>query len=67
MKVKELIEKLLTYDQEAEIVIQDYKEMMTLYEIESFGYVPTSIGKTLAINAEYCDDRSNDPPERWVT
>jgi hypothetical protein len=53
MKVSELIDQLKSYDQEALIVIQDPNETMTLHEIESFGYVPTREGKTVAINAQY--------------
>lgn len=54
MKVGELVVKLLEFDQDAEVVIQDEDEGMTLHAIESFGYVPTRVGgKTLAINAFY--------------
>ena len=53
MTAQELIEKLKTFDLEAQVVIQDSDEIMTLHEIESFGYVPTRVGKTLAINADY--------------
>ena len=66
MKVKELIERLQTCDQDAEVVLQDDREIMTLHAIESLGYVPTRIGKTLAINASYCDDSKNDPDERFT-
>ena len=66
MTVHELIETLSAYDPEAEIVIQDPHEMMMLYAIESFGFVPTRIGKTLAINAIYCSNRANDPKQRFT-
>jgi len=60
MKVGELIEKLAACDLDAEIVIQDSGEMITLHAVETLGYVPTRVGRTLAINAEYCDDRTDD-------
>ena len=53
MKVGELVARLLEFDQDVEVVIQDEDEGMTLHAIESFGYVPTRVGKTLAINAFY--------------
>jgi hypothetical protein len=55
MKVKELITALAAHDQEAEVVVQDHWEMMTLHAVENLGYVPTRAGKTLAINAVYCE------------
>jgi hypothetical protein len=66
MKVRELIAVLAAHDQEAEVVVQDPREMMTLHAVEGFGYVPTRVGRTLAINALYCDDRASDPGERFV-
>lgn len=59
MKVKDLIESLQTFEENAEVVLQDSDEMMVLYEIESLGYIPTDIGKTVAINPIYGEDSSN--------
>lgn len=66
MTIKELIEKLQQFDQDADVVFQDTDEMMTLHEIETFGYVPTRRpNKVLAINAEYCDNPDDNPQERF--
>jgi len=54
MTVSELREKLLEFDQNAEIVIQNPDEVMILHPIESFGYVPSRLPrKCLVINAAY--------------
>jgi hypothetical protein len=53
MKIFELIDKLSMFDLNAEVVLQDPEEIMTLHEIETFGYVPSNAGKTLSINARY--------------
>jgi len=53
MTVKDLKIELEKFDENAEIVFQDPYIIMTTHEVTSVSTVPTRLGKTVCISAEY--------------